>query len=102
MNSSRSSEVLPDPDGPVRKWKDPGRKWNVTSCSTSLPRPYRNPTPFSLITRDLLCPPEVGVITLYRNWGEGGINGQDCGGLMGQRCAAAMRAACGNVGRAHR
>ena len=40
MNSRRSSEVLPEPDGPVRKWKEPGRKWNVTSRSTSLPRPY--------------------------------------------------------------
>jgi hypothetical protein len=26
MNSSRSREVFPEPDGPVRKWKDPGRR----------------------------------------------------------------------------
>ncbi len=56
MNSSRSSEVLPEPDGPVRKWNEPGRKWNVTSCSTSLPRSYRNPIAFSLITREALVP----------------------------------------------
>ena len=50
MNSRRSSEVLPEPDGPVRKWNEPGRKWNVTSRSTSCRVPYFKPMPFSLIT----------------------------------------------------
>ena len=26
MKSSRSSDVLPEPEGPVRKWNEPGRK----------------------------------------------------------------------------
>jgi hypothetical protein len=26
MNSRRSSEVLPEPEGPVRKWNEPGRR----------------------------------------------------------------------------
>ena len=50
MNSRRSSEVLPEPEGPVRKWNEPGRRWNVTSRSTSAPRPYFKPMLFSLIT----------------------------------------------------
>jgi hypothetical protein len=56
MKSSRSSDVFPEPEGPVRKWNEPGRRWNVTSCSTSPPRPYLKPMLFSLITRELSAP----------------------------------------------
>ena len=40
MNRSRSSEVFPAPDGPVRKWNDPGRMWKLTSARTSGPLSY--------------------------------------------------------------
>ena len=40
MNNRRSSDVLPAPEGPVRKWNEPGRKWKFTSDSTSAPRSY--------------------------------------------------------------
>ena len=38
-NSSRSSEVLPAPEGPVRNWKECGSMRNVRSRRTSGPRP---------------------------------------------------------------
>ncbi len=50
MNNSRSSEDLPAPDGPVRKWNEPGRRWKLTSERTSGPRSYLRPTLFNRIT----------------------------------------------------
>src|SRR5690349_1995157 len=50
MNSMRSSEVFPEPEGPVRKWKEPGRRWKEMSRSTSRLPSYFNPMPFNLIT----------------------------------------------------
>ncbi len=40
MKSRRSSDDLPAPEGPVRKWKEPGRRWKLTSDRTSGPRSY--------------------------------------------------------------
>jgi hypothetical protein len=36
---------LPAPDGPVRKWKDPGCREKARSLRVSGPRPYRIETP---------------------------------------------------------
>ena len=38
-NSSRSSEVLPAPDGPVRNWNECGSMWKLRSRRTSGPSP---------------------------------------------------------------
>ena len=43
MNIRRSSDVFPAPEGPVRKWNEPGRKWKLSSASVSGPRPYFRP-----------------------------------------------------------
>src|SRR6476646_11410246 len=43
-NSSRSSEVLPAPEGPVRNWKECAGIRNVRSRKISGPSPYRKPT----------------------------------------------------------
>ncbi len=37
MKRRRKSEVLPAPDGPVRKWNEPGRRWKLTFERTSDP-----------------------------------------------------------------
>ena len=42
-NNSRSSDVLPAPEGPVRNWNDCGSISKLRSRSTSGPSPYRNP-----------------------------------------------------------
>ena len=38
------------PDGPVKKWNEPGRRWKLTSDRTSGPRSYLRPTLFNRIT----------------------------------------------------
>ena len=38
-NNSRSSDVLPAPDGPVRNWNDCGSIWKLRSRRTSGPSP---------------------------------------------------------------
>lgn len=50
MNSSRKSDVLPAPDGPVKKWNEPGRKWKLTLERTSGPESYLSATLLSRIT----------------------------------------------------
>src|SRR5690554_5607180 len=51
--SSRKSEVLPDPDGPVKKWNEPGEIEKVKSFRISGPCPYLKPTFSNFIKPEL-------------------------------------------------
>ena len=61
--NSRKREVLPAPDGPVRKWKDPGAIENERSLNTSGSFPYRRPTFSNRINGGTLSNQTLVIIT---------------------------------------
>ena len=50
MNSRRSSEVLPEPDGPGEEVEGAGPQMKGHVAQHLVPAPYFKPMPFSLIT----------------------------------------------------